>query len=208
MPPLARSQDTPAEFGLYETCNIAYTRPALQRAMDGLPAGPFDLGFAEEIASVLGRSFGRYPFGEDTELAWRCKRAGVRSRFSTHAVVDHYVFPPDNRLLLRRAWIAAGFPLLTTRVPELRGAVLWHSFVLSRHRPRVVAALTGVIVSAAQHDVRPLILAVPYAWRLIGPLQPGGRRARVKAAPVLAARDLVETAALIYGSVRARRLVV
>jgi hypothetical protein len=56
--------------------------------------------------------------------------------------------------------------------------------------------------------VRPLILAVPYAWRLIGPLQPGGRRARVKAAPVLAARDLVETAALIYGSVRARRLVV
>jgi colanic acid/amylovoran biosynthesis glycosyltransferase len=204
MHPLARSQDTPAEFGLYETCNIAYTRTALQQ---GGPDGPFDLDFADEIAAGLGRWFARYPFGEDTELAWRCKRAGVRSRFSAHAVVDHHVFAPDNRLLLRRAWIAAGFPMLAARVPELGAEVLWHRNVLSRHRPRILAAVAGVAVSMASRDVRPLVAAAPYLWQLLRPTQQGGRRQRLAAAPVLVARDVIETAALGYGSARARRLV-
>jgi glycosyltransferase involved in cell wall biosynthesis len=207
MHPLARSQDTPAEFGLYETCNIAYTREALDRSGLAAPEGPFDLGFAADIAHTLGPWFARFPFGEDTELAWRCKRAGVRSRFSAHAVVDHHVFAPDNRLLLRRAWIAAGFPLLASRVPELGIEVFARPHLLSRQRPRALAAVTGICLGAATRDARPLLAAAPYAWHLLRPAQRGGRRQRLKAAPVLAARDLIETAALAYGSARARRLV-
>ncbi len=199
--PLSRSQDTPAEFGLYETCNIAYTR----RVLDA--GGAFDLRFAGEIAGVLGRWFARYPFGEDTELAWRCKRSGAVSRFSVHAVVDHHVFPPDNRLLLRRAWIAAGFPALAKRVPEVGSRVLWKPAMLSRHRPRTLAALAGAGIALAARDPRPLAAGIPYAWKLLRPLEPGGRRERIQAAPVLLARDVVETAGLLYGSVRARRLV-
>ena len=206
-PPLARSQSTPAEFGLYETCNIAYERVALEGAGENLESSPFDLAFAGEIAGILGARFGRYPFGEDTELAWRCKRAGVRSRFAVHAVVDHHVFPPDARLLLRRAWIAAGFPALALRVPELREHVFWHAVLLSRHRGPVLAAALGVATAAVAGRRLPLMVAVPYLWKTLRPLDAGGRRDRLRAAALVVVRDAVETAALGYGSWRARRVV-
>ncbi len=125
--PLSRSQETPAEFGLYETCNVAYD-PARWMPPGRPRAGPFDLASPARSPACWARWFARYPFGEDTELAWRCKRAGARSR-RVHAVVDHHVFPPDSRLLLRRAWIAAGFPAGSLRIPEFggRGALAWRA---------------------------------------------------------------------------------
>jgi glycosyltransferase involved in cell wall biosynthesis len=204
--PLSRTQWTPAECGLYETCNIAYTRVALAVSGPAAPAGPFDLRFAAQTRALLGRRFGRYPFGEDTELGWRVKRSGAVSRFAAGAVVEHHVFPPDPPLLLRRAVLAAGFPLLVTRAPELRDAFLWHRYVLGQGRLAVWAALAGIGGAAALGQPAVVALAVPYGWRLLRPLQ-RGRRPRLKAAPVVAARDLVESAALLYGSARARRVV-
>ncbi len=142
--PLSRTQWTPAEFGLYETCNIAYRRAALDAAGPAAPHGPFDLGFADQISGLLGRWFGRYPFGEDTELGWRVKRAGADSRFAVHAVVEHHVFPPDPALQIRRGILSAGFPLLLERVPELREVFLWHRYVLGSQRLRVWAAFGGL----------------------------------------------------------------
>lgn len=196
--PLSRTQWTPAEYGLYETSNVAYDREVF------LDAGGFDEGFAGEVARVLGARFGRYPFGEDTELAWRVKRAGGVSRFAATAVVEHHVFAPDRSYLLRRAVVGAGWPLLLRRVPELAPLVLDHGVLLGAQRRRVLLALAGVAGAAA--DPRAAVLAGPWLWQAVRPLQ-RGRRARLEAAPWLALRDLVYTAALVHGSVRARRLV-
>jgi colanic acid/amylovoran biosynthesis glycosyltransferase len=195
--PLSRTQWMPAEAGLYETCNIAYRATVLAAS------GGFDEGFAGEIEGVLGRRFGRYPFGEDTELAWRVKRSGGASRFAALAVVHHHVFPPDAGYLLRRSVVGAGWPTLLRRVPELSD-LLDVGVILGPHRRRVLLALTGLAVA----PVEPLaVLAVgPWLWRAVRPTQPG-RRPRIRALPVLAVRDVVETAALVYGSTRARRLV-
>lgn len=196
--PLSRTQWTPAEAGLYETSNIAYAAAAFRAA------GGFDETFAEEVAQVLGRRFGRYPFGEDTELAWRVQRTGGQTRFAATAVVHHHVFAPDRSLLLRRAVVGAGWPLLLRRVPELSPLLLTGGVLLGPHRRAVLLALAGV--GGALADRRAVMLVVPWLWRTTRPLS-SGRRARLEAAPWLALRDLVETAALAHGSVRARRLV-
>jgi glycosyltransferase involved in cell wall biosynthesis len=204
--PLSRTQWTPAEFGLYETCNIAYRRDALDASGPPAPEGPFDLGFADQISGLLGRWFGRYPFGEDTELGWRVKRAGADSRFAVHAVVEHHVFPPDPALQIRRGVLAAGFPLVIERVPELREVFLWHRYVLGSQRLRVWAALGGFTLAAATRKPAPGVLALPYVWGIVQPHR-RGRKPRLRAAPVVIAKDLVETGSLVYGSLRARRLV-
>jgi glycosyltransferase involved in cell wall biosynthesis len=204
--PLSRTQWTPAEFGLYETCNIAYRRAALDAGGPPAPEGPFDLGFADQISGLLGRWFGRYPFGEDTELGWRVKRAGAGSRFAVHAVVEHHVFPPDPRLAIRRGILAAGFPLVIERVPELRDIFLWNRYLLGSQRLRVWGAIGGLGLVAVTGKLEPGVLALPYAWRLVQPHR-RGRKPRLRAAPVVVAKDLVETASLVYGSLRARRLV-
>ncbi len=195
--PLSRTQWTPVESGLYETCNIAYSA-ALLASGSG-----FDERFAGEVEAVLGRRFGRYPFGEDTELAWRVKRAGAPSRFAAQAVVHHHVFDPDPGYLLRRSVVGAAWPLLAKRVPEV-GDLLLAGVVLGPHRRRVLAATAGLALSAAQPWAA--AATVPWLWRAIRPTE-RGRQARIRALPVLAARDVVETAALVYGSVKARRLV-
>ncbi|MBV9291705.1 MAG: glycosyltransferase [Frankiales bacterium] len=209
--PLSRTQWTPAEFGLYETCNIAYERSALQSAPPSQGDGPFDLAFAENIATAVGERWGHLPFGEDTELGWRVKSRGVASRFAVHAVVDHEVWPPDPSLLRRRAALAAGFPALVRRVPELRETFLWHRVVLGRHRALFWLAVGGVAAAGGARTPWPAVAVAPYAVDLVGGLRAlarPGRRARIAAAPVILAKDLLETAALLRGSVRARRFVV
>ena len=208
--PLSRTQWTPAEFGLYETCNIAYRRAALDLA-GSAPDGPFDTAFARTVAETLGARWARYPFGEDTELAWRVKRAGTGSRFAVHAVVDHEVFAPDPALLLRRAALAVAFPVLVREIPELREVFLWHRVVLGPHRARLWLAVAAVGLAGATRRAAVLALAAPYAADVLGLAElrrPGGRRARLRAASVLVRRDLAETAALVRGSWRARTVVV
>ncbi len=201
---LSRTQWTPAEFGLYETCNIAYRRTAFEGV------GGFDLAFADVVARALGPKWARYPFGEDTDLGWRVRRSGGRSRFAVHAVVDHEVFPPDPDLLVRRAALAAAFPVLVGRVPELRRTFLTGRVLLGPDRLRWWGAAAGIGLAVARRDLRPLALVVPYVDRLVSLRTmhvPDGRRQRLADATVLARRDLVETGALLRGSVRARRLV-
>jgi glycosyltransferase involved in cell wall biosynthesis len=195
--PLSRTQFGPVESGLYETCNIAYAAGPLAAA------GGFDESFADEVETVLGPRFGRYPFGEDTDLAWRVKRAGGGSRFAATAVVDHHVFDPDARYLLRRSAVGAAWPLLVRQVPELRDLLLG-GVVLGPHRRRVLLAVAGLALAPAEPWA--LAATLPYLWRGVRPAQ-RGRQGRLRALPVLAVRDAVETVALAYGSLRARRLV-
>jgi glycosyltransferase involved in cell wall biosynthesis len=208
--PLSRTQWTPAEFGLYETCNIAYTRAALEAAGPTAPTGPFDLGFAELVARTLGGRWRHLPFGEDTELGWRVRRRGAGSRFAVHAVVDHEVSPPDPTLLLRRAALAAAFPVVVREVPELRETFLWHRYVLGRHRALMWAAVGGLAAAAVRRDLRPALLCLPYVDDLVGLRTlhvADGRRRRLAAGWLGLSRDAVETVALLRGSLRSRTLV-
>jgi glycosyltransferase involved in cell wall biosynthesis/GT2 family glycosyltransferase len=201
---LSRTQWTPAEFGLYETCNIAYRRTAFAGA------GGFDLELASSVAQVLGPRWGDYPFGEDTDLGWRVKRAGARSAFAVHAVVDHEVSPPDRALLVRRASLSAAFPLLVQHVPELRRSFLTARVVLGPHRVRLWAGLVGVGAAAATGTWWPAVAAVPYlddVFALRRLHRPVARRAALRDGGFLLRKDAVETAALLRGSVRARSLV-
>jgi hypothetical protein len=195
--PLSRTQWTPAEAGLYETCNIAYTRAAFTAA------GGFDVSFAREVEQVLGPRFGRFPFGEDTDLGWRVRRTGTTTRFLPTALVHHEVFAPDPSYLLRRSVVGAAWPLLLRRVPEV-SSLLDLGVVLGPHRRAVLLALAGAAVAPVEPWA--LLAAVPWLWRTTRPTR-RGRQARLRALPVVAGRDIVETVALAYGSVRARRLV-
>ena len=201
--PLSRTQWTPAEYGLYETANMAYTRRALDAV--ATPDGPFDEAWAYAVADILGREHERYPFGEDTDLAWRARRAGFATRFAATAVVHHEVFAPDPSLLLHRARGVAAFPALVRRLPELREAFLWRRVFLGSHHAATAAALAGVVTALTGHR-RALALVAPYLWQLLRPTRPG-RRARLRAAPIMVARDLVELGSAANGSVRARTLV-
>src|SRR5690606_26425697 len=120
------------------------------------------------------------------------------------ATVHHHVFPPDPRLLIRRAAIAAAFPALVRQVPELRDAFLWRRVWLGRRRPLFVTAVVAGAAAVGWHPVA-LVAAVPYGWSVLQPRR-AGRRGRLSALPVVVLRDAVEEAALVYGSVRARRL--
>lgn len=193
--PLSRTQWTPAEYGLYETCNIAYRRDVFDRV------GGFDEGLAAHVARVLGPRLERFPFGEDTDLGWRVRRLVGGTRYSSTAVVHHHVFPPAPRLLVRRAAVAAGFPVLVDRVPELRREFLWRGLFLGRSRLEFLAAVAGVVVAPRRPAVA--LAAAPYLWTRLQPLR-RGRKGRLRALPVHLARDAVEEAALLYGSVRAR----
>jgi glycosyltransferase involved in cell wall biosynthesis len=199
--PLSRTQWTPAEYGLYETANIAYRRGLLGDR-------PFDEDFARRVAEVLGPRIGRHPFGEDTELAWRVKREGTASAFAATAVVHHAVHDPDPRYLLRRAVVAAGFPLLVRQVPELRDRLLWRRRFLGARHAAVLAAASGGALSR-RAPIPAAVLVSPYALMLARSLRPrqAGRRDRWRAMPVLVTRDVVEVAAVAYGAVRARTLV-
>ena len=154
-------------------------------------AGGFDESFAAEVAAVLGRRFGRYPFGEDTDLAWRVKRgpagrAGSRRPRSCTTTSSTRTRPT----CCGAAVVGAGWPLLLRRVPELDDAAD------ARRRPR--PAPPAGPARARRAGRRAAAPAGPRCSRRrgcaasCGPLRPGPR-ARPKAAPGLALRDLVET---------------
>ena len=195
-----RAISTPREFGLYETANLAYRRSALQAV--GTP--PFDPQVPDELRRVLGRRLGTPGVGEDTDLAWRVKRLGGRSRFAAYAVVHHEVTSVSRGAMLRDALRAAGFPLLVRRVPELRDAFLWRRYFV---RPRHAALAFGLLSVAGVVWSPYFALGVtPYFWLLLQPAR-AGRRGRLRAAPFRAVLDLAELLGCLLGSVHARRLV-
>jgi glycosyltransferase involved in cell wall biosynthesis len=197
--PLSRSQWTLWEYGLYETCNIAYRRDVLD-----LDNGPvFREDMPERLLELFGPRFA-FPFGEDVELAWRLRRSGVASRFSSTAVVHHEVSPPDVGYHLRRARIGTGWPLLVRRNPELRTVFLTARIWLGPQRPLFLLAALGAVLGMRRPAA--LALAAPWLWRVIQPGRPGWR-VRLRALPGTAVIEAATTACLVEGSVKARSLV-
>jgi glycosyltransferase involved in cell wall biosynthesis len=195
--PLDRTIWVERHDGLYNTCNVFYRRTAYDAVGGFLPAAGGVLGFRpDQRAKNLG-------FGEDALLGWRVRRAG-RAAFAPDAVVEHHVFPPDVRDAIRRAWMTGAFPALIGEIPELRETALAHRFFLGTGRVPLYAAAALAVVGRRRAAIACLGL-----W--IGGHARGMRRASLRRVafglPGELAIDGTIAAALVTGSVRARRLV-
>jgi GT2 family glycosyltransferase len=166
----------------FETANIAYPRPLLERLG----------GFDEESFSKAG--------GEDTDLGWRAIGAGVEPVWVPEALAYHAVLHLGPIGLLQRATRWDESVLAYKRHPGLRRTLLAGVFWSPGHL-HAVRALIAVLVPARFWWLR-WWLAAPYVVHLVD------RRSGPALAPYIVLRDAIEIGTLLRGSVRYRVLVV
>lgn len=181
--PFSRSLQVSELSPHFETANIAYPRAVLERL------GGFDEGYGA-------------PAGEDTDLGWRARDAGVGAVFVGEALVHHAVHERGAVNTLRDALRATDCVRPYRDHPELRQHLDSGLFFHPSH-PLFAQAALALVVS--RRSPAAALLAVPYCVHLI-------RRSRAlgagpAAVPFLAARDAVEIAATLRGAVRYRTLV-
>lgn len=199
--PLERSL-TEEDYGLFPTCNLVVTRAAYDE-VDGfdVEAGR-RLGFRRsERAAGLG-------FGEDTLFGWSVARHR-RVAYEPEMVVHHHVFPPDLCESVGRAWQMGAFPALVREVPELRRTLVRRRIQWGRR-----SRLPVYLVALSTLTRRPTLMTLAVVWwarhRYRGtvgraPL-PLPRRLQLLPAEMLI--DVVQAAALLSGSLRARTLLI
>ncbi len=188
--PFDRTLWVDSERGFYETANLFVTRATFDR-----------VGGFEEWLRIGGR-----PFAEDLWFGWRVVRAGARTRFVPEALVHHAVFPRGPLGFVDERRRLAYFPAVARRVPEFRRRTMFAGVFLSRRSAAFHAAALGVAAGAARRSPVPLVATIPYGVMIGRWARPYRRRAPVVAAVGVVA-DVVGVAALAYGSVRARTLV-
>lgn len=192
--PNDRTIDVRAERGLYESCNIAYRRAALEAV------GGFDEGVGDSERGDGGTRSKARPWGEDTDLAWRVRRRGWKTAFVSDAVVRHHVFPGTFADSLREEWRRRNFPYLVRKFPELRPLLPGGRWCLRRHSVLAQLALAGAVVAPRSWKLG-AALASPYAYWLL-------RRTRdPRAIARHVSRDAVGSTALLVGSIEQRTLV-
>jgi glycosyltransferase involved in cell wall biosynthesis len=189
--PYDRYLTVTAEYGLYETANLFITRELFERL------GGFE--------SILTPRRG-IELGEDVWLGWRARRAGARTAFSEAALVRHAVFRRGPRGYVAERARLRFFPELARRIPELRDGFLHRRWFLSGRSARFDAAVAGMSAAVLTRRAAPAVLALPYLGVLSG-------RARawphpLEVAAVDLAADALGAAALVYGSIRSRTLLV
>lgn len=192
--PWGRTLEVNAPTGLYETANLAARRAAI------LAAG----GFPTERL-LAGRAF-----GEDVVLGATIARDGG-FRFAADALVHHRVMAGTYRDFLEERKRLVGFPLLMRRVPELRRRTFLGVF-LSRRTAITDLGVAGVIIAivflALRQPLGLIALAALLPWRWAvwreSAHRPG--RSRLIRSDQLTVADLVGLAALVTGSLRARRI--
>lgn len=196
---LERSVQHATYSGLFPTCNVFYRRDTLERLGGFDVADGVRLGFKPD---AYGRTYG---FGEDTLFAWRVARGG-RVVFAPDAVVRHAVMRPRVREMILREWATSGFPALIREVPELRATLLRHRVFLGTRR----IPLYATIGAAATRS--PWLSAAAAAWWVAARARdmlrrPGPRSRRAAAVAVELGVDAVTAAALVWGSIRTRTVV-
>jgi glycosyltransferase involved in cell wall biosynthesis len=180
-----------AEYGLYETANLFVARDLFERL------GGFE--------SILTPRRG-IELGEDVWLGWRARRAGARTAFSEAALVRHEVFRRGPRGYVAERARLRFFPALAGRIPELRHDFFYRRWFLNARSARFDMAVAGVAAAVLTRRAAPAILAVPY----LGALRTRARASPrpVEVAAVELAADAVGAAAMVYGSLRSRSLLV
>ena len=127
----------------FETCNVAYPRPLLERI------GGFDESFGATA-------------GEDSDLGSRAVEAGGSPAFAPDALVHHAVFTRRPGAALREALLATDGVGAYKRNPRLRKHLRLGVFYDSSH-PLLLAAGAGLLTRRAP---RAALLSLPYALHL------------------------------------------
>jgi glycosyltransferase involved in cell wall biosynthesis len=190
-----------AEWGFYEACNIAYRRTVLEQL------GGFDEGFRQERRDHTSGPI----FGEDTDLAWRAKRAGARIVFDPDALVLHDVRRQTYIEHLRQMRRREGVVRMVKRNPEIREICHYRVFWRPAH-PSALWAGFGLL-TAATAKRRPwrllagAALCAPYVRYRTAVHPTGLPSKRPVTIPLMLLSDLVEMAVLATASLRYRTLV-
>ena len=191
--PFGRTIVVTQELGYYQTCNMGYSREALDR-VDG-----FDERF-------------RRPSGEDTDLAWRLKELGATSVFADDALVYHDVRPSNIKTHILDTWRWGDCVLTVREHPQLRDLLHRKWFFRPTHPPAIVAGvgLVALLRPSASPAARAAGLALlgPYVdMRLRRRPLRGRRRTRVLGIPPALVADLVEVGVMVIASARYRTFV-
>ena len=174
-------------WGLFESANLFVRRDAFEAL------GGFEGWLGQATAKELA---------EDTWLGWRARRAGMRTAFAPEALVHHAVFARDARGYVAERTRLRFFPALARRVPELRERFFVGRTFLNRRSAAFDLALTGALAAATTR--RPVLMAAAAPYAIFAVLD--ARRWGKRFAAANVAADVVGVAALAYGSVRARSL--
>jgi GT2 family glycosyltransferase len=180
------------EVGLYESANLFVRREAFERVG----------GFEKWLEPVAGKAM-----AEDLWFGWKLRRMGGRTRFCAEAVVHHAVFPRAAGAYVEEYRRRANFPEIAAKVPELRSTFLFARWFLSRQTAAFDLAVAGVLLATLRRSPLTLLLTAPYARLVHRHCRAHGWTAR-RVLPVQVAADAVGLVALVWGSLRARSLVV
>jgi GT2 family glycosyltransferase len=175
--PFARTLVVEAAGPFFQTANMLYPRAVLER-----------LGGFDEIFPA--------PAGEDTDLGWRARDAGVEIRYAPDALVWHAVHQPGWRGLVRDAPRWGSAVHLVRKHPGIR-AHFHHRYFWKPAHERLLLAALGLLLR------RPVAL-VP--WLLVHRLEHGSAASLLRALPAHLAVDAAEVVALARGSLAARTL--
>jgi glycosyltransferase involved in cell wall biosynthesis len=185
------------EEGLFPTANVFYRRECF------LWFGGFD-------ETLRTYPWGQPIGGDDTEFAWRVKRSGYQSAFVASASVRHQASEIAPHQYMLNSLQAQILPRMVRTAPELRDMCLYRRYFVTKNNGMFLLLLAGTALARKQ----PYALALGLPWlRSVWPILridawPPKRwpRMALRLALHLESSLLLE-AALIYGSVRNRRLV-
>jgi GT2 family glycosyltransferase len=181
--PFARTLWVREAGPFFQTANIAYPRPLLERL------GGFDEAYPA-------------PAGEDTDLGWRAREAGAEVVFAAEALVWHAVHEPGWLGLVRDAPRWGSAVRLVKQHPALREHFHHRVFWKPAHEALLLAA-AGVL---GARRTRCLSLSAALPWLLAHRREHPSRESLLRALPAHLAVDAAETGAMAVGSARARTL--
>jgi GT2 family glycosyltransferase len=183
MGPFTRTLWVQGAGPFFQTANVLYPRAVLERL------GGFDEAFPA-------------PAGEDTDLGWRAREAGVAVRYEPDALVWHAVHEPGWRGLVRDAPRWGSAVRVVRRHPGLRAHFHHRVFWKASHE-RLLLAAAGVALARRSRGAS---VAAVAPWVAAHRTEHPSRASLLRALPAHLAVDAAETAAMARGSVAARTL--
>jgi glycosyltransferase involved in cell wall biosynthesis len=179
--PLSRTLTIDRLGPWFQTANVAYPRELLERHG----------GFAPDLRT-----------GEDADMAWRAIEAGTPTVWAPEALTHHAVQPLGVRGTLRVAWQWSDSVRAYRDHPGLRAEVFQKGIFWKGSHYLLVRALIGALVGRRAPRLGGW-LARPYFSNVVA-RQWAREHGHPWHAPVMVARDVVETAAMVRGAVRYR----
>jgi glycosyltransferase involved in cell wall biosynthesis len=200
VPPFHHSLWVDPPSWLWESCNLFCSREAFERTSG------FNIAW-----NAQGRLGNQY--GEDVEWGWAMIRGGARPGFARDALVHHEVVPRTFGGYLRYVSRMRVFPRLFRNTPEVRRIFYLGHFVDQRHV--ALTATAGMLAGAAatraagRQGLAGVMLGgavATYLWPYRGMLISGRLRSAYSEFRFRGPKEAVEFAAVVYGSIRWRRI--